>query len=66
MRALPRTLKRFAALLFVRKRALPARPRSVMFVNNDGVCVLNIDMFHDVPLEIRLEVLRSKEVNMVN
>jgi len=38
----------------------------VMFVNNDDVCVLNIDMFHDVPLEIRLEVLRSKEVNMVN
>ena len=41
----------------------------MMFVNNDGdcmMCVLNIDMFHDVPLEIRLEVLRSKEVNMVN
>ena len=69
------TLNRFAALLFVRRRAFPASPRSVMLVgmddDGDGIMrrenVVNIidDEFHedDVPLEIRFVVLRSNEPN---
>ncbi len=35
--------------------------------NDDGLLSdVNMDMFHDVPLEIRLVVLRSKEPNMIN
>lgn len=33
---------------------------------DDGLSDLNMDMFHDVPLEIRLDVLRNKEANMLN
>ena len=68
------TLNRFAALLFVRRRAFPASPRSVMFVSmDDGDGIIRRDVvniiddvvFHedDVPLEIRLVVLRSNEPN---
>ncbi len=36
--------------------------------NDDGLLVsdVNRDLFHDVPLEIRLVVLRSKEPNILN
>lgn len=57
------------------RRAFPARPRSVMFVTNDddGTIIrddVNIDKLHVVLydvllLDIRLEVLRNKALNMV-
>ncbi len=35
-------------------------------VGDDGLSDVNMDVLHDVPLEIRLDELRNKELNILN